>query len=177
MPPRRKTLEQRLAAAKAKPPRARAPKGTGSVWLSRSGRYLGEWTDLATKVKHRPTGTSAAIVWAKIERLKHGEQANSTRSPDPLLTDYCAEWIDQGVGARGRPVRDSYSIRLEQNLRLHVAPAFAGVRVKEVTPKMVRDFLIAQRKKGYGPGTISGMRNLLSGALGAARLEDIIINN
>ena len=42
---------------------------------------------------------------------------------------------------------------------------------------MVRDFLIAKRKEGYGPGSISGMRNLLSGALGAARLEDIIVSN
>lgn len=121
MPPRRQTLDQRLAA-RVKGPRTRAPKGTGSVWLSVSGRYLGEWTDPETKVKHRPTGTSAAIVWAKIDRLKRGESANGTHSADPLLTDYCAEWIDLGVGARGRPVRDSYSIKLEETLRLHVAP-------------------------------------------------------
>jgi integrase len=176
MPQRRLTLEQRLAAAREPAPKRRAKKGTGSVWRE-DDRWRGEWTHPETKVKYRPTGTSEAIVWAKIEALKTGGDPRKAVVAETTLVGYCQKWVAAGIGARGAKVKETYSIRLEEQLRLHVAPYFGDTPLSDVTPRMVADFIADRRAAGYPNGTLAGMRNLLSGALGAARTDGLIRDN
>lgn len=128
--------------------------------------------------------TMALAVEAKRRREAEVAEGAFAETGRETLRDYATEWVEryQGTGRRGyRPETRDEDRRMLERYALRYFPA--NLKVSEVTPRMVGDFigwLTRQPSRRGGTLSDSGVRNAfkpLSVCLASARREGLIRHN
>ncbi len=130
---------------------------------------------------HRTLAEAREAKRAHEADVARGEFAAAART---TLHEYAREWVDryQGTGRRGfrEETRDEYRRLLDRYALRHFPP---GLRVTELTPRMVADYiawLARQTSRRGGTLSDSAVRNALgplSACLATARREGLIRHN
>jgi integrase len=131
------------------------------------------------KVVARVCAKTEELCWERLRAAERGENPLLIRAERaPTLASYAEKWLGRQSGARGGPIKQNTQIGYDQKVRLHILPHFGHeVRVDQITPKAVSEFFAKLRKDGLSNSSIANVRNVLSGILGAARLEGHITEN
>jgi len=103
--------------------------------------------------------------------VKASQQARPTPAdPDVTLAEYAVEWQETHTN----DLQPSTCRGYEQILRLHLLPAFGGMKVRALHVGLLSDFLAKKRAAGYSKNMVRLMRATLSVILGDAVLAGLL---
>ena len=106
----------------------RRDKGDGSVYQRKDGRYIGEYTDANGKRRY-VSGKSKADVRGKLRKLlAEKEEGIAYYSGNLTLGAY----LDRFIEAEKDNVGHRHWTRQEQNVRLHIKPELANVKLDKL---------------------------------------------
>lgn len=157
-------------AKKAKRVNRRA-RGTGSIFRVRAGKNAGRW------VGRKVIGKKADGKPLKVERWgsTQGEvikklEAAVAPGPDTTVGQWAERWL------AGLQVRPQTRAGYEKNTRLHVVPAWGGLRLRDVTPSRV-EALAVKLAPAMSPNTVRLVLAHARVMLNAAVRDGIIDRN
>ena len=115
---------------------------------------------------------------AEDERLQAlADQAKGIIYSDPgqlTVADYLQAWLMDT--ARYQVSKGSFE-RYERDCRLHLAPFFDRLRLRDLMPAHIRAFKARKLEEGLNPNTVGNMQGVLSVALNQAVDDGLIPSN
>lgn len=156
----------------------RRPKGLGSVYLRKDGRYA------ASTYMRRTDGTiKRSVVYGKTRaeaEQKLGELTTQRAKSIPMpaeswtLSAFLDYWLTDVLPDRVRPRTLEW---YESTVRLHIKPKLGSKMLRSLTVTDVQDAIQSLVADGVGPRTIEKMRTALSSALSHAMRRELIFRN
>lgn len=156
----------------------RRPKGLGTLYLSKDGRYVGALymrrTDGTTKrsVIH---GKTRAEAEQKLSTLvAQRDKGIPAPSESWTIAAFLDHWLTDVLPQRVRPRTLEW---YESTVRLHIKPTLGSKRLRSLTVADVQDAIHSLVADGVGPRSIEKMRTALSSALGHAMRKELVFRN
>ncbi|HTL42097.1 MAG TPA: site-specific integrase [Pseudolysinimonas sp.] len=157
---------------------ARGPRGTGTVYRRKDGRYEGAGyvlTPNGGSRRIRTYGTTRAEAHARLQALLERSRKGI---PAPKQSWTVAAWLDHWmtnvVAVKNRP----RTVELyESTIRLHIKPYLGTRRLTHLSVTDVQTAINALLTSGHTPRTVHKMRTVLSAALSRALREELILRN
>jgi len=144
------------------------PKGSGVYWLfiTHEGKR---------KAKRVGTKRAAETAAKKVEaQLALGLFNLEEKKQLPSFEEYADNWLETYV----RPLRQPATYeRYTEILGRHVYPVFASRPIDQIRRKDVKNLLLHVNKKGYSRSVVCLVRDVVSGALGYAVDDELILAN
>ena len=115
----------------------------------RGNRYVVVWVHKG--VQHKSFHATIAEA-----REAKGKRAGGDRAPSTKATfeDYALAWLDTYRGRTSRGLDDSTRKAYRDSIERFAIPHFARVRLAEVDPPMMREFITSMEKRGMSAGSI-----------------------
>jgi integrase len=111
----------------------RRPKGTGSIYVRKDGRVIGQYEvdTLEGKKRMYVSGKTKKEVARKLAKAVADSELGLASDSDTLsLGDYLDRWMDNLKYS----IRWSTWRRHEVNVRVHLKPALGNVKLNKLTP-------------------------------------------
>ena len=120
-------------------------------------------------------GTRREAERVQAEKTLESRQGHLLPSVDPNVTvrGYAQRWLDLVAPTIKPKTRRSY----EQNLRLHILPAFGAIQIAHLRVGSLRSFLLEKLGSGLSDNTVRIMRATISTMLSAAVDDELLIAN
>ena len=140
------------------------------------GRYvIGKTTSGKTRFGYvygrRYADVKQKLVQKKAELL---ENLNAAPGNQRTLTEWMSCWMENELlGSIKTSSYQTYSYHVQK----HILPRLGNLKLDELTPGVVHDFLIGLEKSGLAVNTIKGIYRLLASALRCALEEGLIQKN
>ncbi|WP_315070721.1 site-specific integrase [uncultured Microbacterium sp.] len=156
----------------------RAPRGAGSIYLRKDGRYEATTRALTPGGGHkrvRVYGATRAEAHAKLHTivdrtLKGIPEADRSWT----VGDWLDHWLENSVKLRTR----ERTVELYEGLiRRYLKPNIGARRLKELSVSDFQDTINYLTRSGVGPRTIQQTRMVLSSALNRALRDELIHRN
>ena len=152
---------------------SRRENGAGS-WHWDGKRWVFRVSVPGTGGQRRKT-FSAKTKAAARKKFREWLDVGSPVDPDKAsVPDYLDRWLR--VHAR-HSVAPSTLVRYESDVRLHLKPAFAGLKLAKLVPFHVEELKASLLDKGLAPNTATRVLAVLSAALNAAEKNGLIPSN
>ena len=157
------------------------PRHGENIYKRLDGRYEGRYVigkNAAGKTRfgyvygYQYAEVRNELLWKKAEQLK--AKASVVRCCNVLLRDWLRQWLENEL--LGRVKESSYQTYLSQ-INVHLLPILGHIPLSEVTPAVVRGFVVRMETMGLAHSTIKGALRLLSAALCSAQEEGLILKN
>lgn len=157
---------------------SRRAKGEGAIYQMSDGRWRGAidlgWRDnkRQRKVVTAPTKREVLSKLKAAQReIDQGVHADGRMTVERWLDRWLKTVVDGRVGS------DNTRANYEQIVRVHLVPALGSIRLTELTPERVDDFLRAKVDQGLGRSHVGRMRSLLAAALRHAESRGLVARN
>ncbi len=159
----------------AKTPKARRPRGAGSVSRRKDGLYVGRLPrDPETGQRPAVYGHSEAEVALKLAQRLLDRQARLAPPDRQLLRDYLPRWLEEVK--RPRLAASSYAA-YDDMIRAHLTPGLGHLTLARLTPAAIQRFYAAKHQAGYAPASIRLMHSILRAALQTAVKWSLVPRN
>jgi len=163
-------------------PKRRA-NGEGTIFQRKDGRWVSQYTDIATGKQKSIHGKTQQEVKYKLKNALNDMEngINLDKSNMPFV-----EWIWEWLEVYSKPrVRESTYANYYYIIKIHVEPFFPRVLLRDITCDMLQRFynekLINGRKDGAGRGisvkSVDNIMMVISCALKRAVLNGMIYTN
>lgn len=150
-------------------PRKRREKGAGSI-RQKGNKFYGRLTiDGVTK---NFTGDSAADVRRQMKAYDPSREEEERKNP--LVTEYMTQWLTTYKKPALRP--SSYD-RIECTVNYQILPYYKGVRLSDLTPELISQWMQRLQTEGLSYSTIKKAFVALNAALDQAVLSGLISRN
>lgn len=158
------------------------PKGSGIYWI---------FTDHEGKRRAKKIGTDkklAQVVAKQLEAkivLGQFSLLEDAKSDIPTLRQYVFGWTD-GDGSKNIGWLDKFAklalksstwTVYENLLKVHILPEMGSLRLDEITPRLVGDFIVKKFGQGLRSQTVKNMKNCLGSILRYALSPDQYIES
>lgn len=158
----------------------RRPKGEGSVYQTKDGRWRAAYMVVAedgTRKRAVVRGRDEEEARAKLDEVRKRAKLNPAKViVKDSVEDYILRWLDRD---RVRVKPSTYQHRRNHVVR-HIIPAIGRTRLDRLTPAMVEDMttdLMTTGKKPLSPRTVAHIRGTLRQALTSAMRDGLVTSN
>ncbi len=160
---------------------ARQRRAGGGVDQLPSGRYRvriitpdGRRVSLGT----HPTKRAAEAAYARSITEQADGKHLAVRARGTTLAEYAPRWLDSRLTSRGEPLRPRTRELYENELELHIVPAFGDVALAKITTAHVRTWS-ARMRGPDGPGACTAAKcyRLLRTIMGTAVEDGLVLTN
>ena len=148
-----------------------------NIYRRKDGRYEGRYVIGKTIHGRTRFGYIYGRQYADVKRRlvqKKAEYARRRSDCREGVTEWIARWMEDDL--RGGVKASSYQTYCNI-YRKHLCPAFGRLRLSELTPTVVNDFVTSLESSGLAGSTIKSIFRLLSSAMRAALEEGLIAKN
>lgn len=169
----------RDAGDTAIPKQKRRSPGSGSIYFEKASQ-LWRGKAMVNGKLERVSAVSKDLCEARLEEVKAGGDPRAITSvPKRTLAATLREWLQTGIGARGKKIKDNTWLGHEQHVRIHIIPHFGEKKaIEDLTFVDVADFFDKLRDvDGYQNGTCAGIRSTLSAGLRYAKRKGLVRDN
>jgi integrase len=157
---------------------SRAPRGTGTVYQRKDGRYEGAGYVLTVnggRRRVRAYGATRLEAHMRIqELLEQSRKGVPVAASATTVSSWLDHWMTNVVAVKNRP----RTVELyEATIRLHIKPLLGAKKLTHLSVTDVQAAINALLTAGHSARTVHKMRTVLSAALGRAQREEIVIRN
>lgn len=158
--------------------RTRAPRGTGSVYHRKDGRFEGcAMVTTAAGLRKRARVYGHTREQAS-EKLRAVMERDHKHIPFPdrewTVADYLENWLEHTVAIRCRPTTvDLY----EATIRLHISPYIGKFNLTTLGVRQAQELINTLRRQEHSVRTLHLVRTVLSSALSRAQREELVFRN
>lgn len=147
-------------------PRKRREKGAGSI-RQKAGRYYGRL--MIDGITKNFVGDTAADV--RRQMREYDPEREETERKNPLVTEYMTQWLTTYKKPALRP--SSYD-RVECTVNYQILPYYKGVRLSDLTPETISQWMQRLQQEGLSYSTIKKAYVALNAALDQAVLSGLL---
>ena len=148
-----------------------------NIYRRKDGRYEGRYVIGKTIHGRTRFGYIYGRQYADVKRRlvqKKAEQLHRRGDCREGVTEWIARWMEEDL--RGSVKTSSYQTYCNI-YRKHLLPVFGRLRLSELTPGVVNDFVTSLEASGLANSTVKSIFRLLSSAMRAALEEGLIAKN
>ncbi|MDB0018665.1 site-specific integrase, partial [bacterium] len=150
----------------------RRPKGSGSFWYSASEkRWRATYRDADGQRRTLSAGSKAEIM-QRLGEVQYGSTRASGRQRKPPATTL-SSWLDEWL-KRQTTLQPSTLRRYALDVRQHISPLMGELRVSDVTPQDIHEWLTAIQSRGLSPTSARHSLAVLRSALADAQRRGVV---
>jgi integrase len=154
----------------------RRPKGTGSIYVRKDGRVIGQYevdTTEGKKTKYVSGKTKKEVARKLAQAIADGKRGVAYNFSHLTLGQYLDRWIDNLKYS----LRHSTWRRHEVNVRVHLKPALGNVKLNKLTPLQIQSVYRHKLDQGLSAATVVKIHSTLSKSLKQAVRWQLVKNN
>jgi len=171
-------VKRSSTTGEATAPRRRRPRGEGSIYETKSGRWRGAIVvtdpDTGASVRRVTSGRDYDEALERLRKLRDSvERGDVTPGGARTVAAYAQTWLP----ALRHRVRESTWRGHEINLRLYVLPVVGKTKLRALTPVAVERMTGGMLQRGLAPLTARGARGTLRMLLRDAERDGLVVRN